>query len=47
MPNQYPESNMFGGLPAWAYYLRHVDDATFEHCQTGSENADVRPMARV
>jgi hypothetical protein len=28
-PNQYPESNMFGDLPAWGYYLRHVTGVTF------------------
>jgi hypothetical protein len=27
-PNQYPESNMFGDLPAWGYYLRHVNEVT-------------------
>ncbi|MGH7280591.1 MAG: glycosyl hydrolase family 28 protein, partial [Polyangiaceae bacterium] len=27
-PNQYPESNMFGDLPAWGYYLRHVTNVT-------------------
>ena len=32
MPNQYPESNMFGDLPAWGYYLRHVTGVTFTSC---------------
>ncbi len=41
-PNQYPESNMFGDLPAWAYYLRHVSGATFTHCTSTAASADAR-----
>jgi hypothetical protein len=43
MPNQYPESNMFGDLPASAYYLRHVDGVTFAGCRTTLAAPDVRP----
>ncbi len=43
-PNQYPESNMFGDLPAWAYYLRHVQGVTFDSCTTTVLASDARPM---
>ncbi len=42
MPNQYPESNMFGDLPAWGYYLRHVQNITFDACTTTAANPDAR-----
>ncbi len=42
MPGQYPESNMFGDLPAWAFYLRHVDGVTFEDCSSVAVAQDVR-----
>ena len=42
MPNQYPESNMFGDLPAWGYYLRHVDGVTFASCTSTVVATDVR-----
>jgi hypothetical protein len=42
-PNQYPESNMFGDLPAWAFYLRHVQGVTFANCTTTSAAPDARP----
>ncbi len=41
-PNQYPESNMFGDLPPWAYYLRHVNGVTFTSCASTLINSDVR-----
>jgi hypothetical protein len=43
IPDQYPESNMFGDLPAWGYYLRHVDGVRFERCTSYPRAADVRP----
>ncbi len=43
LPNQYPESNMFGDLPAWGYYLRHVQNITFDACTTTAANPDARP----
>jgi hypothetical protein len=43
-PDQYPESNMFGDLPAWGYYLRHVDGATFTSCTTTVLAPDARPL---
>jgi polygalacturonase len=42
-PNQYPESRMFGDLPAWGYYLRHVDGVTFTNCTSTVSSADSRP----
>jgi polygalacturonase len=42
MPNQYPESNMFGDLPAWAYYLRHVQGAVFTNCTSTLQANDAR-----
>jgi hypothetical protein len=41
-PGQYPESNMFGDLPPWAYYLRHVNGITFTNCASSLINSDVR-----
>ncbi len=41
-PNQYPESNMFGDLPAWAYYLRHVSGVTFRGGTTSLAQGDAR-----
>ena len=43
MPDQYPESNMFGDLPAWGYYLRHVAGVTFDSCTTTVASPDARP----
>jgi hypothetical protein len=42
MPNQYPESNMFGDLPAWGFYLRHVDGVTFSNCRATVAATDAR-----
>jgi len=41
-PNQYPESNMFGDLPAWGYYVRHVSGVTFTGCTTAVASVDAR-----
>ena len=42
-PNQYPESNMFGYLPAWGYFLRHVDGVRFDACSATAATPDARP----
>jgi polygalacturonase len=42
MAGQYPESNMFGDLPAWAYYLRHVRGVTFDSCTSAVAAGDAR-----
>jgi hypothetical protein len=41
-PNQYPESNMFGPLQAWGYYLRHVNSVTFANVTTNVAATDAR-----
>lgn len=41
-PNQYPESNMFGDLPAWGYFLRHVSGVTFTGCASSAAASDAR-----
>lgn len=41
--SQYPEANMFGDLPAWGYYMRHVNGATFTNCTSTLNGSDVRP----
>lgn len=43
LPNQYPESNMFGDLPAWGYFLRHVSGVTFDSCEATVARPDARP----
>lgn len=45
MPDQYPESNMFGDLPAWGFYLRHVQHVTFTGCTATTAAADVRQQS--
>jgi polygalacturonase len=42
MPDQYPEVNMFGDLPASAYYMRHVQGVTFDACTTTVAATDAR-----
>jgi len=43
-PNQYPESNMFKDLPAWGYYLRHVQGVTFTNCTSTAQATDARQV---
>ena len=43
-PGQYPESNMFGDLPAWGYYLRHVQGVTFASSTTTVASPDARQV---
>jgi hypothetical protein len=39
---QYPESDLWGALPAFGYYLRHADGVTFSGCTTGAASPDAR-----
>lgn len=39
----YPEYSMFGELPAWAFYVRHVDDITFRNVRLFLLEEDYRP----
>jgi polygalacturonase len=38
----YPEPTVWKNLPAAAFFLRHVKQATFEHCSFDSESEDPR-----
>ncbi len=40
----YPEYNMFGTLPASAYYFRHVDGLSFTRCRVAVTARDARPV---
>ena len=39
----YPEHNMFGPLPAYGFYCRHVKSIKFHNMELGFEKADLRP----
>ena len=41
--NTYPEFSMFGELPAWGFYVRHVDGLTFKNVSIRIKNPDYRP----
>jgi hypothetical protein len=44
----YPQSNMFGNTPAYAFFVRHADDVVFDHVTTSTKAPDVRPwLAKV
>jgi len=39
---RYPESTMFGTLPAYGFYCRHAKGLTFRNLKLGTEQADFR-----
>lgn len=41
--NQYPEFSMYGELPSWAFYVRHVKDITFKNINVRLAEKDFRP----
>jgi hypothetical protein len=41
--SDYPEYSMFGELPAWSFYVRHVDGITFKNIKISIDSADYRP----
>ncbi len=41
--SKYPEANMFGTLPAYGLYCRHVDGLTLRNVRLGWEKPDLRP----
>ena len=41
---KYPEFTMFGELPAWGLYLRHVRNLTLKNVQLSLKADDFRPM---
>lgn len=43
LPTAYPEFSMFGELPAWGIYMRHVDGITLKNVKLKIENPDYRP----
>ncbi|HEV2483307.1 MAG TPA: glycoside hydrolase family 28, partial [Puia sp.] len=45
-PSDYPEFSMFGDLPVWGLYLRHVDGVTLKNVQLSVVRPDARPMTR-
>ncbi len=42
--DSYPEFHMFGELPAWGLYMRHVDGVTFDNVNMTAREADYRPV---
>ena len=45
LARDYPEGVMFGrNLPAWAFYLRHADNITFEGVEFSLTGCDAREM---
>jgi hypothetical protein len=43
LPEEYPESGMFGVLPAYGFYCRHVKGLTFRNFDLGYAEPDNRP----
>lgn len=41
--SDYPEFSMFGELPAWGFYVRHVEGITFKNIKLRIDSADYRP----
>ncbi len=41
--DSYPEFHMFGELPAWALFVRHVDGLTIDNVNVSAEAPDYRP----
>ena len=39
----YPEFSMFGELPAWGFYVRHVAGVTFRNVLLTLSDTDFRP----
>lgn len=39
----YPEFSMFGELPAWGFYVRHIDGLTMKNIRLHIEAPDYRP----
>ncbi len=38
---------MFGVLPAWGFYIRHVKDLTFENVELRASQPDLRRVEKV
>lgn len=44
LEDSYPEFHMFGELPAWGLFLRHVDGIMFDNVEMSARDADCRPV---
>lgn len=42
-PTNYPESTMFGTLPAYGFYIRHAQNITMNGISLSTEKDDLRP----
>ena len=40
---KYPEFTMFGELPSWGLYLRHIRNIRLKHVRLELEDSDFRP----
>lgn len=40
--SEYPEFHMFGELPAWGFFLRHIDGITFDNVKIMAREPDSR-----
>ena len=40
---KYPEFSMFGELPAWGFYVRHVEGLTMHNIKVSIKESDYRP----
>jgi hypothetical protein len=43
LENNYPEPNMFGPMPAFGFFLRHVRNVEMSHVEIATASADARP----
>lgn len=43
LENHYPEFSMFGELPSWGFYVRHVDGLTMKNIKLKIKKPDYRP----
>ena len=41
--NKYPEFTMFGELPSWGLYLRHIRNITLKNVRLTLKYSDFRP----
>jgi len=43
LANNYPEGNMWGNLPSYGFYVRHVENISFSNIELNYKEKDVRP----
>ncbi len=43
----YPQSNLFGDPPGWAFYVRHADGVAFENVTVRLRKPDARPWLAI